>query len=58
MSVRVRFDAEIVVDDMPPESIDYEALHQAVQDEIGHTGAVVLDVTEYEQTTAGPREVE
>lgn len=46
----VRFDAEITVEI----EVDYEkgatfaGLQQAVQDQLGYTGLVVNDVTEYE----------
>lgn len=49
MSVYVRFDCEIrLYDDDVPETLNYQEVAQAVQNVIGHTGAVVVDVTEYE----------
>lgn len=49
MSVYVRFDAEIrLVDDEIPETLSYAAVQQAVQNIVGPAGAVVIDVTEYE----------
>ena len=49
MKVYVCFDAEItLVDEEVPDEEGYGVLAQAVQSLIGHTGAVVLDVTEYE----------
>lgn len=48
MSVLVRFDAELrLLDDECPETLNYATVEQAVQDMIGHTGALVIDVTEY-----------
>lgn len=50
MSVFVRFDAEIrLLDDELPEALTYRTVARAVQAAIGHTGAVVCDVTEYEE---------
>jgi hypothetical protein len=45
----VRFDAEISLplDELPPE-LGYEVAAQAVQDAIGHTGAVVIETIEHE----------
>jgi dihydroneopterin aldolase len=49
MSVYVRFDCAIrLYDDDVPETLSYAELAQAVQNVIGHTGATVEDVTEYE----------
>lgn len=49
MSVYVRFDGEIrLYDEDVPETQDYATIAQAVQNVIGHTGAVCVDVTEYE----------
>ena len=53
--VRVRFDSEILLSEDEIEDVigvdplTYEACQQAVQNRIGHTGAAVLDVTEYEE---------
>ena len=49
-SCLVRFDVELLLTgDEVPETLNYAEIQQAVQDAIGHTGAVVIDVTEYEQ---------
>jgi hypothetical protein len=54
VSVFVRFDCEIRLtgDDVPHEDPDTGTSHalvaQAVQNAIGHTGATVVDVVEYE----------
>lgn len=49
MTVVVRFDAEVrLIDGEVPETLDYATLAQAVQDAIGHTGASVIEVTEWE----------
>jgi hypothetical protein len=55
VSVLVRFDAEILLSEDEIEDVigvapvTYEACQQAVQNRIGHTGATVLDATEYEE---------
>jgi len=56
-SVLVRFDAELrLVDDEVPETLDYASIQQAVQDSIGFTGVIVIDVTEYEHQSSDSRE--
>lgn len=56
MSVLVRFDAELrLVDDEVPETLDYASIQQAVQDSIGFTGVIVIDVTEYEEQSSQAR---
>ena len=56
-SVLVRFDAELrLVDDEFPEHLDYATVQQAVQDAIGFTGVIVIDVTEYEHSFSDSRE--
>lgn len=48
MTVIVRFDAEIrLLDDETPETLDYASITQAVQDVIGHTGATIIEATEW-----------
>ena len=55
MSVYVRFDGEIrLYDDDVPETLSYVEVAQAVQNVIGHTGAVVVEVTEYEHDGLPP----
>jgi hypothetical protein len=50
VSVYVRFEAAIrLMDDEVPETLNYQEIAQAVQNVIGHTGATVEDVTEYEE---------
>lgn len=54
MGIVIRFDAEIKLTEeeacfaLPEDRVNFAKLQQLVQDEIGHTGAIVLDVTEYE----------
>ncbi len=56
-SVLVRFDAELrLVDDEVPETLNYAAVQQAVQDSLGHMGVVVIDVTEYEHQPSNARD--
>ena len=56
MSVLVRFDAELrLVDDEVPPTLDYASIQQAVQDSIGFTGVVVIDVTEFEEQSSEAR---
>lgn len=48
MSVLARFDAEYrLTGDEVPEHLDYAAIQQALQDALGFSGVVVIDVTEY-----------
>lgn len=55
-SVLVRFEAELcLVDDEVPETLDYTSVQQAVQDSIGYSGVVVIDVTEYEHQSSDAR---
>ncbi len=50
MSVLVRFDAELrLTGDEVPETLSYESVQQAVQDSVGFSGVMVIDVTEYEE---------
>lgn len=44
--VKAHFEADIIVE-FEDELLDYGSVTQAVQDAIGHTGAVVDDVTEW-----------
>jgi len=56
VSVLVRFDAELrLVDDEVPPTLDYASIQQAVQDSIGFTGVVVIDVTEFEEQSSEAR---
>lgn len=56
-SVLVRFDAELrLLDDEVPETLNYATVQQALQDSLGFTGVVIIDVTEYEQTASDSRE--
>lgn len=51
--IRVRFDAEIVLYSVEATGIiDYESAAQAVQDAIGHSGARVIEATEWETGVA------
>lgn len=53
MSLVVRFEAEIrLLDDECPETLNFAAIRQAVQDEIGHVGVIVLEVIECEEEVA------
>jgi hypothetical protein len=51
VAVKARVDIEIIVDVPLDDELNYATVQQAVQDAIGHTGAVVLDVVEYEQVS-------
>jgi len=54
MSVYVRCEIEIRLYGADvPEKLDYQTVAQAVQDVIGHTGATVNDVAEYEDDGVG-----
>ena len=53
-TVKVRFDAEVTLADNGdraaiPETLDYASLAQAVQDAVGYSGVVVIEVTEWEE---------
>ncbi len=56
MSVLVRFEAELrLIDDEVPETLNYATVQQAVQDSLGFTGVVVIDVSEYEEQSSEAR---
>jgi hypothetical protein len=49
VSVYVRFDGEIrLYDEDVPAEQNFQTIAEAVQSVIGHTGAAVVDVAEYE----------
>jgi hypothetical protein len=55
VSVYVRFDCEIrLYGEDVPEKQEYETIAESVQRVIGHTGAVCVDVVEYEDDGCTP----